>query len=149
MRRLLTAGVLYLITIAIVLAIKPKFMFSDDGTWKEFGIGRNPHTHTWMPFWLFAILMSLVSYIITTVLFGIFSIDSQHEEPQLRKKSKIIQEVLEVEPDDMEIEIVKPKRKSKTLPDLQEGYYVLNREATEAAGGVPKYVYLGKNLPED
>jgi hypothetical protein len=32
--------------------------------------------------------------------------------------------------------------------DMADGYYILNREATEAAGGVPKYVYLGKELPE-
>lgn len=144
----MTAGLFYLIAIAIVLAIKPKFMFSDDGSWKEFGIGRNPQTHTWMPFWLFAIFMALVSYIVTTIVFSIFSLDSQPEEPQIRKKTKVVNEVLDIEPDDMEIEIVKPKRK-KVLPELQEGYYVLNREATEAAGGVPKYVYLGKNLPEE
>jgi hypothetical protein len=124
-------------------------MFSDDGSWKEFGIGRNPQTHTWMPFWLFAILMALVSYIMITIIFIIFGLDYQSQDPIIRKNTRVVNEVIDVEPEDMELEIVKPKRKTKMLPELQEGYYVLNRNATEAAGGVPKYVYLGKSLPEE
>lgn len=39
-------------------------MFHSDGTWKEFGIGRNPDRYTWFPFWIFALVWAIVSYII-------------------------------------------------------------------------------------
>jgi hypothetical protein len=147
MKWLIAAGIVYLTGIAIVLAVKPSFMFTEDGVWKEFGIGRNPNTHTWMPFWLFAILWSLVSYIAVVVLFSIFG---GKEGKGGKEKVEVIQTLEEVGPEDMEmdIEVVsksKPKLKRKSLPG---GYYILNRKATEAAGGIPKYVYLGKGLPE-
>jgi hypothetical protein len=138
MNRLLVAGGLYLIGISILLAIKPSFMFTEDGIWKEFGIGRNPNTHTWMPFWLFAILWALISYILTSILFNIYA-----TKPVVVQKNKprIIDEVYEMDEADFDIPVIKPKRS-------KSGYYLLNREATEAAGGIPKYIYLGKGLPE-
>ena len=153
MRRLLAAGILYLIVIAIILTIKPQFMFTDDGTWKEFGVGRNSGTHTWMPFWLFAILSALISYILIILIFCMFNLDADGESvgplPKQTRKT-VIDEVVEVEPDDVELEIIKPKRRARAVPkEMEEGYYVLNRAATEAAGGVPKYIYIGKGLPSD
>ena len=143
MKWLVAAGILYLIGIAIILALKPSFMFTDEGVWKEFGIGRNPNTHTWMPFWLFAILWALVSYIITVLLFSIFGGKSSK-----KGEIEVIQTLQEVGPDDMEVEVVKKSRKRANSASLADGYYVLNRKATEAAGGIPKYVYLGRGLPE-
>ena len=43
-------------------------MFSKDGNWKEFGIGRSKERYTWMPFWLFAILWAILSYTIVLVI---------------------------------------------------------------------------------
>ena len=152
MRRLLAAGIVYLIVIAIILTIKPSFMFTEDGTWKEFGIGRNPNTHTWMPFWLFAILSAVVSYILIILLFYIFNLNSEETIPAPTGKGKrvsVLDEIVDVEPEDLEVEVVKPKRRSRAPKEMEEGYYVLNRAATEAAGGVPKYIYIGKGLPED
>lgn len=148
----MAAGIVYLIVIAIILTIKPAFMFTEDGTWKEFGIGRNPNTHTWMPFWLFAILSALVSYIGIILIFYIFNLNSEDTAPVPTGKSKrmtVLDEVVDVEPEDVEIEVVKPKRRARAAKEMEEGYYVLNRAATEAAGGVPKYIYIGKGLPED
>lgn len=68
MRLLLYSGVLYLAGIAAVLVIKPDLMFRTDGTWKEFGIGRNPNNYTWFPFWIFAFVWAIVSYIIMVLL---------------------------------------------------------------------------------
>jgi hypothetical protein len=50
-----------------------------------------------------------------------------------------------------EISIPIPKKtRSKGKPlNLPNGYYMLNNDATEAAGGVPKYVYIGQGLPDD
>jgi hypothetical protein len=164
MERLLAAGALYLIVIAIILTIKPSFMFTEEGDWKEFGIGRNPNTHTWMPFWLFAILLALMSYILVTLLLGLRGGDTSTPTPlpeQIqpintstkkanlpKNQTPILDDVLEVEPEDMEIS-VKPRRNRRAPPpELEEGYYILNQKATEAAGGIPKYIYLGKGLSE-
>jgi len=62
MRELLFGGILYLTGIGIILIIKPALFFTDTGHWKEFGIGRNPKSYTWIPFWLFCIFWGIVSY---------------------------------------------------------------------------------------
>lgn len=159
MKRLLAAGLLYLIGIAILLAIKPSLMFMEDGSWKEFGIGRNPNTHTWLPFWLFAIFWAFISYILSIILFFVFEWNSEVDDSintietsksNKNNKINVIDEVIEMEPEELEITTPKPKRRSRSAPmELPDGYYVLNRKATEASGGIPKYIYLGKGMPED
>lgn len=140
MEQLVIAGILYLIVMAIVLAIKPSFMFTESGAWKEFGIGRNPATHTWMPFWLFAILWALISYIATTCMLAL-----RARKPNLN----IVEEVLDIEPEELTPPPVlrRTRRLRGAATELPDGYYVLNTAATEASGGIPKYVYLGQGLP--
>ena len=70
MSLLIYSGLLYLIGVSVVLAIKPALMFSADGNWKEFGIGRARERYTWMPFWLFAIIWAIISYTIVLVIVG-------------------------------------------------------------------------------
>jgi hypothetical protein len=150
MERLLVAGVVYLIGIAIVLTIKPSTMFAEDGTWKEFGIGRNEKTHTWIPFWLFAVLWSLISYILVTIVFAIRGSHDSTAAPSM-PAAQVIDEVVELEPGDLEPPpMPRPyRRRARGVPmNLPDGYYVLNTAATDAAGGIPKYVYLGRGLPE-
>ena len=43
-------------------------MFNEDGEWKEFGLGRHPDRYTWLPFWLFAILWAILSYLMVLTL---------------------------------------------------------------------------------
>lgn len=145
MQQLLAAGLLYLSVIAIVLILKPRFMFTEAGNWKEFGIGRNPATHTWMPFWLFAVLWALISYTLVTILFALWV--PKQKQPSLN----VVDETLEIEPEELSPPVpTRRARRSRGIPtELPDGYYVLNTAATEAAGGVPKYVYLGKGLPAD
>ena len=161
MGRLLAAGILYLVGVAIVLILKPESMFTEDGAWKEFGIGRNPNTHTWVPFWLFSVLWALVSYILITVGFAMAGIGSDQiaEVAVPTKKTvkaspevEVIDDVFDADAEDFDLPPIPPKprgRRSRGVPmDLPDGYYVLNTRATEAAGGIPKYVYLGRGLPE-
>jgi hypothetical protein len=160
MRQLLVAGLLYLIVTAIVLTIKPKLMFTDGGDWKEFGIGRNPATHTWMPFWLFSVLSALICYILVVLIFALYKLPGNMETPTIpnltaRRESAntaAATDAVEVSAEDLTAEVATSKRSSRLRgkpAELPEGYYVLNTEATEAAGGVPKYIYLGKGLPSD
>ena len=133
MRRLIVAGVLYLLGTAIILILRPSLMFTEDGTWKEFGIGRNKATHTWMPFWFFAILWALTSYILVTLVFSLY-----FPEIKVHTTSQPIYEE------------IKPTRKGRGKSiELPDGYYIKNTDGTELAGGIPKYIYLGKGLPEN
>jgi hypothetical protein len=56
------SGILYLVGIAIVLILKPSYMFTPDGHWKEFGIGQREDRYTPFPFWLFCLVWALVAY---------------------------------------------------------------------------------------
>jgi hypothetical protein len=156
MRQLVVAGLLYLIVTATVLTIKPRVMFTDGGDWKEFGIGRNPATHTWLPFWLFSVLSALVCYILVVLGFAMYKIPGNMETPTIpnftTQSANQSIEVTEVTAEDLYPAPSLAKRTSRLrgkASELPEGYYVLNTEATEAAGGVPKYIYLGKGLPSD
>jgi len=124
MRRLVVAGLLYLTGIAVILLIKPQFMFKDDGRWKEFGIGRDPDHFSYIPFWLFTIIWALVSYVI--VLFiedALYIPSSEIEFPRNRAN-------------------VRNVKQANSVQELTPGYYMLN-EGSTGRDGVPRYVYLG------
>jgi len=129
MRLLIFSGVLYLAGVATLLLLRPAFMFTPDGIWKEFGIGRNPETHTWMPFWLFCILWALFSYLLIVIL-----ADSGFL-PGLWVSH---------------VEVSAPangfQKASTVNKGPKPGYYMLNTEGT-GIEGVPKYVYLGPAAP--
>lgn len=124
-----------MVGMATVLLIKPSFMFNSNGDWKEFGVGRNPATHTVLPVWLFAVLWALLSYVLVSLIFIAYKIPSSSVDIEVTDEPVVL----------------KPKRGRQKLNavEIPDGYYVLNAKATNEAGGVPKYIYLGKGLPED
>ena len=147
MRRLIIAGLVYLTGIAVILLIKPQYMFREDGTWKEFGIGRDPEYFTHIPFWLFSIIWAIISYltvaIIENSIYGnndiSYSSDTNHCPPtqNTARNSRNF----------------KSSRNSANLAnsankevELTPGYYMLNESAT-GRNGVPRYVYLGPESP--
>jgi hypothetical protein len=121
-------------------------MFSPDGQWKEFGIGRNKNRYTWLPFWLFAIMWAILSYIIV-LTFAESSIPTisdvekdipvsfEEIEPENLSKNNTIKSVTNSLP---------KKRLAKS--ELKSGYYILDAEET-IKKGVPKYIYLGPEAP--
>ena len=129
MRLLIFSGILYLAGVALVLTLRPSLMFTDAGVWKEFGVGRSPSTHTWMPFWLFCILWAILSYLLCVVL-----------------AEAGILPGLWVSHVEVEAPAVKPPPGVKSSRTPTPGYYMLN---TEGSGieGVPKYIYLGPAAP--
>jgi hypothetical protein len=112
------SGVVYLVGVAIILVIRPSYMFTPDGNWKEFGIGKSEDRYTPFPFWLFCIVWALVSYVLVISL-----------TPSSQKMAD------------------KPMYDSGEAVELPKGYYVLNKKATKLSG-VPKYVYLGPESME-
>jgi hypothetical protein len=144
------AGALYLIGVGVVLVLRPAFMFTPDGNWKEFGIGQREDRYTPFPFWLFCLTWALVSYVLVLLLKPLLLSSEEdipennsgkvNNRPSVRRNNnrrKVIQEP-ELEVEDMPDEGV----------ELPKGYYVLNKKATKLSG-VPKYVYLGPEEPAE
>lgn len=143
MTLLIFAGLLYLVGISVVLILRPELMFAKDGKWKEFGLGRNKDRYTWLPFWLFAIIWSIISYIIVLVLSNVTS-SSRHENV-----IEVNEEIIEPE----NVSINKPmvmntllKKRPTSMEEMKSGYYILDVPATMKKG-IPKYIYLGPEAP--
>jgi hypothetical protein len=106
-----------------------------------------------MPLWLFAVLWALITYIIVTVILSLFGPSEPTEtipSPiSKRKRTPVFDDdVVDIDAEDLRPATTR-SRKARSSTDMPEGYYILNRKATEDAGGVPKYIYLGKGLPEE
>ena len=135
------SGSLYLIGVAVVLVLRPSTMFTPDGNWKEFGIGKRQDKYTPFPFWLFCIVWALLSYgfilalqnVIPSLHFrspvNMASKESVYNTPKVKNKATAIE-----------------FEEGSDTTDLPKGYYMLNRKASKLAG-VPKYVYLGPEMP--
>lgn len=146
MTLLIYAGLLYLLGISILLTFKPELMFSKNGDWKEFGLGRNREKYTWMPFWLFAILWAIMSYMIILVIASNTGLGgvSNYSDVAVYNES--------IEPKNVSMKslsTVPPSisnKKPTTSDDLKSGYYILDMNETSKRG-IPKYVYLGEESP--
>lgn len=125
----LVAGILYLVGIGIVLAIKPTLMFTPDGNWKEFHIGTESSNSTPFPFWMFCLVWAIVSY--TLVLFFV-QLDGGGKKGgrQNNWRAPAIESTRELEPEGVE---------------LPPGYYMLNKRG--AKNSVPRYIFIGEEPP--
>jgi hypothetical protein len=123
--------------------LKPDIMFSADGKWKEFGIGRVKERYTWLPFWLFAIMWSIMSYMIVLVIASHTDYGSHSSDMPVANEiimpENVTTKSLSPTP------IVQSKQKLTSL-DMKKGYYILNTEETMKKG-IPKYIYLGPEAP--
>ena len=143
MSLLIYAGLLYLTGISAILILKPELMFAKDGSWKEFGLGRNSAKYTWMPFWLFAIMWAILSYLIILVIASATGLGGVSNNADLTVKQNVI------EPENVSQKSLStpyPKKKPNSLHDMKKGYYILDENQTQIKG-VPTYMYLGPNSP--
>lgn len=133
---LLYSGIIYLFGVALALFFRPAIMFSPNGAWKEFGIGRNKNRYTWFPFWMFAILWAIISYLLVFVISARFvpSVPLPHTN------------FIPIPTTTVQENEIKNITRRRTKDTLRPGYYILN--ASESAKkGMPKYVYLGEEAP--
>jgi hypothetical protein len=144
MSLLIYAGLLYLAGISTILLLKPELMFAKDGSWKEFGLGRNKQKYTWMPFWLFAISWSIISYVIVLVIAsntGLGGVSNNIDIPVQTNS---------IEPQNVSMKAIKPATEGVTQKsssnEMKPGYYILNTNET-IKHGVPKYIFLGPEAP--
>lgn len=139
MRELLFGGILYLTGIGIILLLKPSIFFTESGDWKEFGIGRNPKSYTWMPFWLFCIFWALISYSLVFIILRTFnnsygeSTNSDISQIPITSRNST--------------RSTRGLRRSMKIPpagfgNMQPGVYMLN-QAASTRNGIPHYVYYG------
>jgi hypothetical protein len=150
-----SAGVLYLLGIAIVLLLKPTLMFTPDGQWKEFGIGQDESKYSSFPFWLFCFVWAIASYTLVVVVFSLLNklteqkVDGDKNFTETLKKGltnvyasnkNVKSRNVLHEFNDTEVDFTDGTDK------LPNGYYVLNKKATRLSG-MPKYVYLGNQEP--
>lgn len=132
----MVAGLVYLTGIAIILLIKPQFMFRDDGRWKEFGIGRDPANFTHFPFWLFTVVWAVLAYVVVIFLEDAFYIPDG--DKNLTVNSSTMNSRKNMGRNNLS--------KANTVQELVPGYYMLNEGGT-ARNGVPRYVYIGPEEP--
>lgn len=144
MKILLYSGLLYLTGVAVLLFLRPQLMFTRDGTWKEFGIGRDGDQYTWMPIWLFCIIWAVFSYLLVVILAdvgvlpGLWVSSVEVEAPPAPRSRGSGRAAAAAGAAAAAVE---------TGPStMRPGYYMLN---TEGSGieGVPKYIYLGPAAP--
>jgi hypothetical protein len=147
MSLLIYSGLLYLLGISIILTFKPDIMFTKDGKWKEFGLGRSKSHYTWIPFWLFAILWAIVSYVIVLVIASHTGIGGVTANTEV----KVMKDV--IEPENVSMKAMSPpvsanitKKKPTSMSDMKKGYYILDTNETMKKG-IPKYIYLGPEAP--
>lgn len=155
MHILFLALTIYLLGTAVVLYLRPRLMFHAGGAWKEFSLNQGPN-HTYMPFWLFTILWSLVSYLVASVIQRSMALS----ESSVDNDMDIINDTLLNDNNNGEIllgnaedfspikEIAEPV--SKTINGLnnntKNGYYVLDTNKYSKTQ-VPMYVYYGDSPP--
>ncbi len=126
-----------------ILWLQPEAMFREDGTWKEFGIGRDRENYTWCPFWMFILIWSMLSYSVSHFMLGSTSSPvSISDNTDTKSVASITNRKRTIKSK------VKPRkvRTSIAQKTLTPGYYVLNKDASKKLG-TPKYVYIGKDAP--
>ena len=148
------AGAVYLIGVGVVLVLRPAFMFTPDGNWKEFGIGQRDDRYTPFPFWLFCLTWALVSYVLVLLLRPLIDtgdaievVNTRVNNKRVNNRSNNRRRYVEEPPADLETGLEGDAAADEGV-ELPKGYYVLNKKATKLSG-VPKYVYLGPEEPTE
>jgi hypothetical protein len=132
MRVLLLSTLVYLTGVAAVLFLRPALMFRPDGSWKEFGL--EGHDVSPFPFWLFCMSWAIVSFFLSRAVVGAGAVATAATVAALATHAEEDRLAPLAPP------AAAPKKKAKP------GYYKLNAAATKK-DGVPRYIYLGAELP--
>jgi hypothetical protein len=140
MNALMIAMGIYIIGVACVLYFRPQLMFyAETGAWKEFGLDSG---RTIMPFWMFALVWAIISYVAGTLIavyFGGLALQSMPADIIEANISNVIKPASEMKPANLPVSILESAAPSL---DTTPGYYVLETSKS----GPPKYIYFG-NLP--
>lgn len=171
MRVILFSVVVYLLGVAVVLFLRPRLMFQEDGRWKEFGL-RDEST-TPFPFWLYCLVWAMVSYFLTSLLLDdtpmnvtaalttAATVSSVSQATTTRLPAQISEVVTGKGEEDniTNAQLLKPlpsaknqrRNRSESVDSAAEppkkGFYKLTGGGKK--GGVPRYIYVGSEAPSD
>jgi hypothetical protein len=123
-------------------------MFAKDGGWKEFGLGRNKERYTWFPFWMFAIMWAILSYMLVLLVASATGLAGVNAKTEVEVVTEMI------EPENVSLKGMKTpasvvediKKRPNAPADMKSGYYILDVNETMKKG-IPKYIYLGPEAP--
>jgi hypothetical protein len=96
-----------------------------------------------MPFWLFAIVWAILSYLLVLVVASHTGLGGVSANTEISVSKDTI------EPENVSMKSmspVLPKKKPNTMGDMKKGYYILDTNET-IKKGIPKYIYLGPEAP--
>lgn len=135
---------IYILGVAAVLYMRPLLMFhADTGAWKEFGLDAG---RTIMPFWMFALVWAIVSYVGGTLIGVYFSGLALHDLPADIVEANIanvVKPISKVPPPSLPTSVLEAVPNSAATPNAIPGYYVLETPKS----GPPKYIYFGTSPP--
>jgi hypothetical protein len=157
MRVLILSAILYLAGVALVLFFRPRYMFHEDGTWKEFGMGGDDRT-TYLPVWLFCAVWAVLSYFIVKLFIG--DVPTTIKNAAIAgatasvNSTTILQNTGEQLPPPpapnknttRNTRNGNARRRNGMVEVMKPGYYKLDRDAT-GENNVPRYIYLGATAP--
>lgn len=127
------AVLVYILGMAVVLYIRPSFMFKPSGVWKEFGVSVT-EGYTVFPFWMFSIVWAIVSYTAVTVSTVMIS--------SIVRKSEVVGPVGPGGPVATPISQVQTPNLPTSVSKRPPGYYIL-----ENLPEGPRYIYWGSEPP--
>jgi hypothetical protein len=138
------AIVFYSLGLAAVLHFRPRLMFHENGSWKEFGYQRDSR-HTMFPFWLFAIAWAFVSYAVAAAIAW-----SYGSAAAATAVAYSYVEAPASATDDDEYDAVpvsRSRRSTRQKTEPRAGYYVLDPQSEES--GLRRYIYYGSTPPQE
>ena len=120
--------------IVVILLLRPRIMFDEDGKWKEFGTLSNEHTV--FPFWLFCIVWAALSYCISLVFIN--DVHTAGTGAAALRQTEPPEDLVHPLPSKR----ARAKAKESTHGDMKPGYYILDANELKKSG-IPKYIYIG------
>lgn len=151
---------IYMIGVAIVLYLRPRTMFRENGMWKEFGLATEAE-QTIFPFWMFSLIWAILSYALANLISIFFASVALQSEPgnatnatNMPPNSSFIKPIsahpnaypnttIPAMPSAMQAAMPTAPITTAT-PARVPGYYILDPYANPAH---PRYIYYGPEPP--
>jgi len=128
---------IYIVGVAVILVLRPQFMFGTRG-WKEFGVSKNSQ-YTVFPFWMFTIVWAISSYALATLGGVVLANMALNSEPVFAEP--VATPISSVGPN-LSTPLPMPTKTLSSSPPSLPGYYILDRSKE-----MPNYIYFGSEPP--
>ena len=131
---------IYIVGVAVILVLRPHFMFGTNG-WKEFGVSKNSQ-YTVFPFWMFTIVWAISSYALATLGGVVLANMALNSEPVFT--GSVATPISSVGPN-LSTPLPMPTNAAPSGPSPPSslpGYYILDRSKE-----MPNYIYFGSEPP--